>query len=58
MNVAFQPIMKLGRVLELQKQQILPNLRSKPETFSQTYRGTSRESNAAGDEKAVKDAHN
>ncbi|MBB6024467.1 hypothetical protein HNR77_005587 [Paenibacillus sp. JGP012] len=32
------------------------NFRSKPGSFTQTCRGTSRESDAAGGEKAVKDA--
>ena len=35
---------------------MLPNFRSMPGAFSQAYRGTSRESNAAGGEKAGIDA--
>ncbi|OMF08885.1 hypothetical protein BK131_24930 [Paenibacillus amylolyticus] len=34
----------------------MPNFRSKPGSFPQACRGTSRESDAAGGEKAVKDA--
>ncbi|PQP82982.1 hypothetical protein C0Q44_16605 [Paenibacillus sp. PCH8] len=34
----------------------MPNFRSKQGNFSQACRGTSRESDAAGGEKAVKDA--
>ncbi len=34
---------------------MLPNFRSKPGSFPQECRGTSRESDAAGGEKVVKD---
>ncbi|PRA01619.1 hypothetical protein CQ043_24580 [Paenibacillus sp. MYb63] len=34
----------------------MPNFRSKQESFPQACRGTSRESDAAGGEKGVKDA--
>lgn len=42
--------------LKTLKDAVLPNFRSKPESFLQACRGTSRETDAAEGEKAVKDA--